>query len=443
MSFIGIDLGATFLKGAWLHPERGELSGVQREPFPAFTPGLPPGRREVTAAAVLAAVTRLLENLLAASPEPCAGILFCGQMHGFVLVAADGTGRSDFISWQDTRALARAPAGTGTCFDELRAALGPDRISQLGNELRPGSPLAALHAMSVRGELPRGAAPLSLPDYVALALGGRLDRPATDATNAAAHGALHVADRAWHREAVQRLGLDHLRWPEILPSGGVLGRWHGAGREIPLHVPIGDQQAALLGAGLGEGELSLNIATGSQVSRLADTPAAGDWQLRPFTDHRWLRTVTHLPAGRALNAMLGLLGELAADQGTPLRDPWAQVARLAAATPPPRLRANLAFFPSAVGDEGGFDQLTEDELKAGPLFHAAFRSMASNYLQAAHRIAPQGWSQVVFSGGLVQKLPVLQAIILEQLASGHRLAPQAEDTLQGLMQLARRPATRG
>lgn len=436
MCVLALDLGATFIKGARVRPIEGLIERAVRRPFPAFLAGLPAGRREVPLDGILAAARSVLNELLREGPPPRA-LFLCGQMHGLVLIAPDGAPLSDFSSWQDGRALEPASGESGSCFDNLRKRLGPRLITELGNELQSGFPLAKLYAMAAHGELPPRAVPLSLPDYIALTLCNQLGRPKTDATNAAAHGAFNVAKRAWHREVLRQVGLDHLNWPEILPSGAYLGDLRHSGWNIPVHVPVGDQQAALLGVGLADDELSLNIATGSQVSALAAEPSAGDWQLRPFFGERWLRTITHLPAGRALNALIGLLAELPAAQGTPLRDPWKQIERLATESPAPRLRANLAFFPSAVGDKGSLEQLTENELRVGPLFRAAFESMAANYLSAARRVAPKGWSRVVFSGGLVQKSAVLKHEILKQLGPACRMPPEAEDTLAGLMHLAR------
>ena len=48
----------------------------------------------------------------------------------------------------------------------------------------------------------------------------------------------------------------------------------------------------------------------------------------------------------------------------------------------------------------------------------------------------QEWRRLVFSGGLVQKLPPLRQLICERFACEHRLCPTAEDTLLGLLALA-------
>lgn len=436
MCVLALDLGATYIKCTRVWPADGIVEPAVRRSFPRFRDNNHPRHREVCADDILVATRNVLDDVLSNGPHP-SSLFLCGQMHGFVLVSSTGERLSEFISWQDQRSLEAVPSDCVSPFDILQHRLGTDIVTELGNELRPGSPIATMFSMLLRGALPPDAVPLSLPDFIALHLCGRLAKPATDATNAAAHGALNVATLRWHDEGLRRAGLDGIRWPVVLPSGTALGDFIHEGRRIVVHLPVGDQQAALLGADLTEGELSVNVATGSQVSTIVSQPAHGDWQLRPFTGNRWLRTITHLPAGRALNALIGLLDELAAAQGTPLRDPWPTIERLAAAAPRPLMQADVSFFPSSVGQHGSLLHVTENELHVGPLFRAAFRSMAENYLNAATRIAPQGWRGVVFSGGLIRQSKALQREISSLLGDQSRCATQAEDTLAGLLQLAR------
>ena len=432
MSFIGIDLGATFLKGAWLHPGSG-LSDVHREPFPNFLAGLPPRRREVCIQSVLTAVHRLIKRLLDGQSCACAGILICGQMHGFVLVQPDGTPVGNFISWQDAR-CSETDANGVSHFEIAREKLGASLIAELGNEFRSGLPVATLHALARGGELAKGLMPLSLMDFIAASLTGAASF--THSTNAAAHGLFNVARGEWHIEALTALGLEDLRLPQPQSEIVPVGRARLCGRDFPVYIPVGDQQAALFGVSLVPGELSVNVATGSQVSVLVDKPEAGDWQLRPYFDGRWLRTITHLPAGRALNRMLHLCSELATDQGTELRDPWGQISRMAEAAELRSLKADLSFFPTAYGCEGAFTHILEDDITVGSFFRAAFRAMSENYAISAGRVSPVGWSCVVFSGGLVQRLPVLRAEILDRLGASSRSVIQVEDTLEGLLALS-------
>ena len=100
-----------------------------------------------------------------------------------------------------------------------------------------------------------------------------------------------------------------------------------------------------------------------------------------------------------------LFSELAVAQGVELPDSWAYVAEAARRAGPTRMRANLAFFNSSVGDHGEFTDVREEELTVGYIFRAAFQNMTDNYERCAHRlITPSDptppWSNLVFSGGL-------------------------------------------
>jgi sugar (pentulose or hexulose) kinase len=435
MSFIGIDLGATYIKGAWLNPTTGQLSCVIREPFPAFLPGLQSGHREVSSKAILSSITALIEKLFAAQSRKCAGIFICGQMHGFILRNLDGSKTTNFISWQDSRCFEKNSAGF-SYFDLAKERLNSLLSSHLGNEFRPGLPITTLYALLCKEELSRGFMPLSLMDFVASILTGAT--PQTHLTNAAAHGFFDFTRGDWSYEALKILGLEILELPKIQDEIIPVGRFKYGKSHIPVYLPIGDQQAALLGASLEIGELSINVATGSQVSSIADNPLMGRWQLRPYLNGKWLRTITHLPAGRALNRLVNLCGELAADQGTPLRNPWSQISRLTEAALPQALKVDLSFFPTAYGDQGAFTHILEDEINVGSFFRAAFRAMAENYEKSAHSVSPKGWSRVVFSGGLVQKLPILQSEILARLGESYRVTENSEDALAGLLALSRK-----
>jgi xylulokinase len=355
-------------------------------------------------------------------------------MHGFVLVDAEGQPLSNFISWQDKRSTQTNPSNRRTYHEDAREALGSQTIIELGNEFRPGIAADTLYAIKQQGRMPSNCIVVSLVDYVAAAL--TVGNLFTEATNAAASGLLAVDTRRWHSGALEALELDQISMPDIQSAHEPVGKFSYKQLKIPVYTPIGDQQAALLGIGLQPGELSLNVATGSQVSMLADDPESGLWQVRPYFHGLWLRTVTHLPAGRALNCLIKLFSELSADQGTPLLDAWGQVAKLSASAKPSTIKANLNFFPTPYGSEGSLSQLREEEMTVGDIFRAAFQCMAWNYQRAAQRIAPEGYKCLVFSGGLVQKLEPLRQEIVSCLSPCYRVPLEQEDTLMGLLTIA-------
>ena len=102
------------------------------------------------------------------------------------------------------------------------------------------------------------------------------------------------------------------------------------------------------------------------------------------------------------------------------------------------LEVDPAFYAGSMGDRGRIMNLREENMTVGHLFRGVFAGMADNYARAAVRVFPGGgWRRVVLSGGLATKVPLLRRLILERLGPDHRLAPVEEDTLFGLLVLAR------
>jgi hypothetical protein len=140
--------------------------------------------------------------------------------------------------------------------------------------------------------------------------------------------------------------------------------------------------------------LSINLATGCQVAVLTNDFASSG-QVRPYFGElyggRFLRTVTHLPAGRKLTAALVAMRGF---------DDW-------------------DWLNSAAGaDFPAFDEI----------------SWAIN--EATTEIQARGFP-VVFSGGLVQKLPHLREKILATLGKPEWVMFPGEDAaLAGLARLA-------
>lgn len=435
MRFLALDLGTSFLKGAVLDLERAEISNISRSPFPASIGGLPSRHVEVEPAAILAATRGLLEQLAAAAPD-AEGIVVTSQMHGIVLTDATGKALTNGVTWQDQRILDSAGEGQVTFFDRLLGQLDPQWIAETGNGFKQSLPLCTLYWWARNSMLPDGAIPASLPDYVLATLSGS---PAiAEPTMAASFGMLDYHTNSWHAEMLGALGLDSLAWPRVVNFSEPSYTFNVGGRDLPCYAPVGDHQCALVGALLQPNELSLNISTGSQVGVIVPDFVPGEYETRPFFDAGYLQTVTRIPAGRALNALIGLLTELAQAEGHTLRDPWASVAAAVEATPKTDMRMDISFFASIVGERGAITNLSEENLHVGHLFRAAFQSMARNYQQCAGLLAPpEMWRRLVFSGGLAQNFAPLRDEITALLQMPYRMCPTNEDTLLGLLALGR------
>jgi len=431
-TFIALDLGTSSIKGAVIDLDRRCVSQMRRAAFPQPLAGLPALYCELDPGEILAATRSVITQLLAQAPAS-AGIVVCGQMGGLMLTDASGAPRSNYMSWRDQRLLAPAPGG-GTYWDQFRRTLSDTERRQLGQELQPGNPLRLLYWLHQHGR-PLGVDTIAagLPDFVVANLCGAA--PAVDPTMP--QGVLNLETGDWHHAACASLGLGPVRWPILATFRHPVGRLALGGAALPVHAPAGDHPSALAGAFLAEGELSLNISTGSQTSLLTQRFEPGNHQTRPFFDGRFLNTITHIPAGRALNVLLGLSSELAAAQGLELGDPWPVIQQAVAGVTESDLAVDLAFFPSPVGDHGAISNIREGNLTLAHLFLAAFRNMADNYHACALRLSPeQAWERVVFSGGMAQKLARLRELILARFDCPYRLYEGTEDTLIALLALA-------
>ena len=433
MRHIGIDLGTSFIKGAVLDLDRLCVRGVKRASAPLALTGLPSLRTEFDPEGFVNATRRIIEELLSESPD-CQGVLMCGQMGGLVLISPQGKALSNYISWLDRRLLEPHASASGSWYDALLSRLTPADWIDLGREIRPGTTLSyLLWLKETGGSTAVGAIAATLPDFVLARLCGT--SPATHPTNAV--GAVNIWTGDWHFSLFERLGLEHTRWPALREVDEPVGEVRIGGRRLTCYPPVGDHPCALVGALLDFEELSLNISTGSQVSLRSQHPEPGDYQTLPFFDGQFLHRISNLPAGRALNALVGLLGELAEAEGVTLHDPWDYIGRAAAAKTTSELRACLSFFPTPVGDSGSITNIREENLRVGNLFRAAFTNMAENYYSSALKLSSgQSWRRLVLSGGLPQRLEVLRNLIAEKFRCEYRLCSGAEDTLQGLLVLA-------
>jgi sugar (pentulose or hexulose) kinase len=284
MSFVGIDIGGTFLKAALLD-SHGVTGPVIRRPTPEFIDATD-AAREIDPGILIAEVFDLLE-LVTHGQKSISGILVTGQMASLTLVDDSGTAVAPIISWQDSRFQS---------VEDVGQRLGPSALAALGDGLRIGSPLVALSELN----LPESVRVTSLIGFVAGSVAG-IRAPVLHMTDAAALGLVDVAGSKWSQEATAVANLTLRQLPGLTSLVEPIGR--AGDYDCMVFCAVADQQAALLGSGLRESEVSVNLATGCQVAVITSEPSSPR-QLRPYFGRKYLQTVTHLPAGRILNSAL-------------------------------------------------------------------------------------------------------------------------------------------
>jgi sugar (pentulose or hexulose) kinase len=436
MNFLGVDIGSTSIKAGVLNLDHGIVSQVESVPFPGPASGLPGGWFEVDPAAILRGTHQLVCDMLNRHAG-CEGLVFCCQMGGVILTDATGAGVTNYLSWRDQRSLETQARQGQSYLAGLQRRSSVEDVDRIGRELKPGSAAAILFWLAENSAIPPNAThAMGLGEYVI----AQLCQAEPQAEPTSALGLLDLQSFDWHSDWFARLGLGRLAWPRISNATTQAGVFTQGGVQIPCYPAIGDQQAALQGAELAEGELSINISTGSQVAMLTSEFSPGEYQTRPYFDRRFLNTITHLPAGRALGALVDLLCELPRAEGHTIRNPWGTIAQAIERSPASELGVNLAFFATPLGDRGHIANIRLEDLTVGSLFRAAFAHMADNYLRFARLLSPQErWTRLVLSGGLPQKLPALQEMISQRFQNRPiRMIDTPEETLQGLLRLAQR-----
>lgn len=243
------------------------------------------------------------------SAEEIAAVGLTGQMHGLVMLDADGKVIRPAILWCDQR--------TQEECDRINATIGfKEMIQRTGNPALPGFTLGKL--LWVREHEPEHWKRLNrimVPkDYIRYLLSGLI---VTDVSDAGGMQLLDVVGRCWDSELMKRLELPEGILPGLTESGEISARVSKEASErfgLPEGIPIigggGDNEIAAIGTGVIEdGDAFLTIGTSGVLfvhsrlpkrdpdGRIHTFPAAvrGEYHMMGVTQAaglslKWLRT---------------------------------------------------------------------------------------------------------------------------------------------------------
>ena len=220
---------------------------------------------KISVAAVLAAID--------GSASRIAMICVCGQMHGTVMLDADGQLTRDTAPlWNDKRTIHLVRK-----FEDENE---PDSyLSESGNTPTPAWPGFKLQWVRDNdpGAYARTAVAMMPKDYINFRLTGEI---AMDRTDASCSFLMNPQKGAWSLRMIKRMGLDIAKLPPIRDPLDVLGgitaaaaRETGLRLGTPVMVGGGDYPVSLLGSGACERGLgSDSTGTGAIVSMIAEKP---------------------------------------------------------------------------------------------------------------------------------------------------------------------------
>lgn len=273
MSYLlGIDSSTTATK-ALLVDDRGKVVGVASSNYPLSTPR--PLWAEQDPELWWEATRQSISEVLKTSqvdPAEISGVGLTGQMHGLVLLDAEGEVLRPAILWNDQRSAAEC--------DLMRETLGLTRLVEItGNDAFPG--FTAPKLLWVKEHEPEIYARVDqvlLPkDYVRYRLTGNY---ATDRAGAGGTLMLDLRTRDWSAELLETFDIP-ARWlPPTHEGSDITGGISEAAAELtglvrgtPVVGGGGDQAAQGVGVGAVEtGVVALTLGTSGVVFASSDRP---------------------------------------------------------------------------------------------------------------------------------------------------------------------------
>ncbi len=344
MGFVlGIDVSTTATKAVLLDPSGAVVATAAGEygfdvPHPLWSeqdPGLWWAGAQAAIGQVLAA-----SGVNGADVE---AIGLTGQMHGAVLLDADGEVLRPAILWNDQRTAAEC--------DAIRQAVGPARLIEItGNDALTG--FTAPKLVWVRDHEPdvwRQVRHVLLPkDYVRFRLTGEY---AIDKADGAGTILFDLAARDWSAEVLAALGIDPDWMPRTWEGPEVTGTVSAAAaaatglrQGTPVVAGGGDQAANAVGVGaVREGTVALSLGTSGVIFATTDRPL--------HEEHGVVHAFCHAVPGRwhMMSVMLSAAGSLRWFRDT-LAPGVEYGALTAAASEVPAGSSGLLFLPYLTGE---------------------------------------------------------------------------------------------
>ncbi len=270
MPLLGIDVGTGGTRAIVVDEEGKILASAssEHEPFAVLHPGWAEQEPEDWWRAAQEAIS----GAVAASGVEVTAVGLTGQMHGAVMLDADGEVLRPALIWCDQR--------TGPQCDWLHETIGRERLIELTcNPALPNFTLTKLlwvkeHQPEIFAQIAHVMCP---KDYVRYRLTGSY---AIDVHEASGTLLLDVTNRKWSSEVAQIAGIPEAWLPPLFESQEVCGAISetaaartGLKAGTPVVAGAGDQGAGGVGMGiLKPGSVSATIGTSGVVFAATDKP---------------------------------------------------------------------------------------------------------------------------------------------------------------------------
>ena len=420
-TLIGLDIGTTSISAVAVEASSGAMLRAVTVPNDSTLPS-PDGVSRIQAPARIAKNALALKKSLAAEFAPVAAIGVTGQMHGILYLDWAGRAVSPLYTWQDGRG--NLPYIESTYAAQLSA--------RSGYALASGFGLVTHFINRAQGLVPAEAVTFcTIQDYIAMLLTGQ-KTPLLHASNAASFGCFDLAAQAFDCSAMENAGLDGCLLPAVTAETAIIGQ----DSDVPVAAAIGDNQASVLGSLRENGDILVNIGTGSQVSAVVSAPApfpAG--AVRPYVDGRFLLAGSPLCGGRAYALLHRFFAQCAERFGGDGRDVYDVMNDMAAEQPEDHALVVDPRFCGTRNDpatRGSVSEISEDNFTPEQLTRGVLWGMAAELHELYRQMPlPSPAAGLVGSGNGVRKNFVLRQYLEEQFGLKLKLPAHREEAAFG------------
>ncbi|QJD87148.1 xylulokinase [Cohnella herbarum] len=313
--FLGVDIGTSGIR-AVAFTERGETLEEGRTELNTAYPGTGYVEQnpEDWRRALFASLQTLTAKLGGRANE-VQGIGLTGQCPTFTLQYPDGKMWHTALLYQDNRAITQS--------ERLIEKFGRAELHRRTGEAP--SPFYIVPKLMWLQEhrpdcLVDGAVVVQPRDAVGWFLTGTM---ATDPTHAACTLAYDIETGDWMRDWLERLGLDRLSWPRIIPSNGMLGKLSaeasklsGLPEGIPVAMGAADSLCAVYAIQKDEPVVLYDVSGTSTCLHLAVDRPVESYAVNtyPYLEQgKWLAEVGLNTTGIALSWLAKLFGKTLAE----------------------------------------------------------------------------------------------------------------------------------
>lgn len=366
---------------------------------------------------------------------------FTGQMHGIVGLNAEGKIITNLVTWQDKSGDIILEDGK-TILDRINSKAESPTISN-------GYGIVTLYKWLHLERQNDIQSFCTIADYFAMKL-SNIKEIKMSPTMAHSIGLFNLKENSWDENAIIKLGLNNIQFPEIVSNSTTIGFRETDNGKIPVICAIGDNQASFIGS-IADKEKSilLNVGTGTQLSfqiKKEDYPVFSKYiddretQLRPLDQESYLVATSYLNGGSVYKSLFNFFKNVAESlfdlQEVDEDELWKNMEK--AGWNMLDHKDQLEVSPLLAGqrkitsnDKGSIKNITTDNFSSGYLVLAFLKGLADYYKTGYFPELENRISHLVGSGNGLKKNKLLVKCIEDSFGYPLALTSYNEEAAVG------------